>query len=391
MELEEWKFAKITPIFKKGGKTKPENYRPVSLTSQPCKVMERIIREQITDHLETNNLLSVHQHGFRKKRSCLTNLLESIETWTKIVDNGTPLDIVYCDYRKAFDTVSHRHLIRKLSAYGLKGQVLAWLSDFLRERWQAVAVGNSVSSSTRVTSGVPQGSVLGPVLFLLYVNELPELTNSNLKMFADDVKLFRGIESDTDAQILQDDLNTLCHWSEDWLLQFNTMKCKVMHVGHCNPSHDYIMGQPDGTKDKLQVSKVERDLGVHIADTLKATSHCQIAAKKASAALRQLRMAFPTLKVSSFRPLFTTYVRPHIEYCMQAVGPFVRKDVKVLESVQRRATKLVRDIKHLPYEERLKRVKLISIEDRLRRGDLIETYKLLTNKVAIDQSILQAL
>ena len=325
---KEWKFAKITAIFKKGGKRKPENYRPVSLTSQSCKVLERIIREQITDHVDTNNLMSPHQHGFRKKRSCQTNLLESFEVWTKVVDEGAPVDIVYCDFRKAFDTVSHQHLIKKLSSYGIKGQVLAWLSDFLSERWQAVAVGNSISSPVKVTSGVPQGSVLGPLLFLLYVNELPKLTKSELKMFADDVKLFRGIESAADVQTLQDDLNVLSHWSKEWLLRFNTSKCKVMHVGHGNPSHDYSMEQQDGTIERLQVSKLERDLGVHVADTLKATTHCQIAAKKASAALRRLKMAFPTLKVSSFRPLFTTYVRPHIEYCMQAVGPFLRKGCK---------------------------------------------------------------
>ena len=136
--------------------------------------------------------------------------------------------------------------------------------------------------------------------------------------------------------------------------------------------------------EKLAVSKLERDLGVYVADTLKATAHCQTAARKASAALRLLKMAFPTLKISNFKQLYTTYVRPHIEYCMQAVGPFLRKDIKVLESVQCRATKLVRAIRHLPYEARLKKLKLISIEQRLRRGDLIETYKIVTNKVSVD-------
>ena len=155
----EWKFAKITPIYKKGGKRKPENYRPVSLTSQPCKILERIIRSNITEHLELHGLLSVHQHGFVKKKSCLTNLLESFEKWTSIADEGTPVDVVYCDFRKAFDTVPHRRLLMKLSAYGLKDQVLAWLRDFLHNRRQQVTVGSSTSSSVRVTSGVPQGSV----------------------------------------------------------------------------------------------------------------------------------------------------------------------------------------------------------------------------------------
>ena len=245
-------------------------------------------------------------------------------------------------------------------------------------------MGSSTSSPVKVTSGVPQGSVLGPVLFILYVNELPKLTKSDIKMFADDAKVFRGIKDTSDTQVLQEDLDTLSRWSEDWLLQFNPSKCKVMHVGRSNQHHDYTMKQPDGTDEKLETSRLERDLGVQVADTLKATTHCQIAARKASAALGQLKMAFPSLRIGSFRVLYTTYVRPHIEYCIQAVGPYLRKDIKVLESVQRRATKLVKGIKHLSYEERLQKLKLLSIEDRLRRGDLIETYKLLTSKVAVD-------
>ena len=383
---KEWKLARISPIYKKGSKRKPENYRPVSLTSQTCKILERIIRSHITEHLEIHELLSEHQHGFVRKKSCLTNLLESLEKWKTIVDEGAPVDIVYCDFRKAFDTVPHNRLIKKLSAYGLKGQLLAWLGDFLQDRWQQVTVGKSESNPVRVTSGVPQGSVLGPVLFVLYVNELPELVQSHMKMFADDVKVFRGISNSSDQSALQDDLNALCNWSKDWLLQFNPKKCKVMHVGHSNPTQNYYMKQSNGTTEELGTSKLERDLGVHIADTLKATSHCQIAAKKASSALCQLRMAFPNMKMSSFRVLYTTYVRPHIEYCIQAVGPYLKKDIKTLEAVQRRATKLIRGLKQLPYEERLKRLKLMSIEDRLRRGDLIETYKILTKKVHVNHT-----
>ena len=292
---KEWKFARISAIFKKGSKRKPENYRPVSLTSQPCKVLERIVREQIIEHLNVNNILSGHQHGFRRKRSCLTNLLESYETWTKLLDDGTPVDIIYCDFRKAFDRVSHKHLIRKLSAYGLRNRVLEWLTDFLSDRWQAVSVGKCMSSPVRVTSGVPQGSVLGPVLFLLYINELPRLTKSELKMFADDVKIYRGIKSANDLFTLQEDLTALTHWSKEWLLDFNISKCKVMHLGHLNPSHDYIMEQSDGIGVKLQVTKLERDLGVLVADSLKATAHCQTASRRVTAALRQLKMAFPTL------------------------------------------------------------------------------------------------
>ena len=208
----DWKHAKVVPIFKKGSQKKPCNYRPVSLTSQACKVLERIIRRKITNHLETYGLISKHQHGFMRRKSCQTNLLEALEDWTRSIDKGNSLDIAYLDFQKAFDMVPHRRLERKLSAYGIRGQILNWICDFLRDQSQQVLVGSSHSSEQSISSGVPQGSVLGPTLFILYVNELPSLVRSNMLLFADDSKLYRTIEDDRDAQILQDDLHTL----EDW-------------------------------------------------------------------------------------------------------------------------------------------------------------------------------
>ena len=247
-----------------------------------------------------------------------------------------------------------------------------------------MVLNNSKSASVRVTSGVPQGSVLGPVLFVIYVNELPSLVNSTMKLFADDAKMYRKAANSSDVQWLQEDIDKLSDWSKDWLLEINISKCKVMHIGTTNLKEDYTMKMPMGGRQKLKVTEVERDLGVHISNKLSATPHCEAAAKKASCALRQLKMAFPTLRESNFKTLFTTYVRPHIEYGIQAVGPFLKKDIKLLEATQRRATKLVRGFGQLPYQERLKRLKMLSVESRLKRGDLIEAYKILTEKMAIN-------
>ena len=182
----DWKQAVITPLFEKGKNVKPGNYRPVSLTSQVCKVLERIVKKHVINYFEENQYMSSHQHGFVKKRSCQTNLMEALEELTRLVDEGFGVDVVYLDYQKAYDTVPYMRLIKKLQGYGIGGNVLVWISEFLSNRTQRVSVNNSLSSWSKVTSGVPQGSVLGPVLFIIYVNELPDLVNSTMKMYADD-------------------------------------------------------------------------------------------------------------------------------------------------------------------------------------------------------------
>ena len=381
----DWRKARITPIYKKGSRVKAGNYRPVSLTSQVCKVLERIIRKKIMVHLTSNNLLSAQQHGFLQKKSCQTNLLETLEDWTKTNDEGHPLDAIFLDYQKAFDSVPHRRLLKKLHSYGIQGDLVNWVKAFLSERSQQVVVGTGQSRWGSVMSGVPQGSVLGPVLFLVYVNELPSVIQSSAKLFADDTKVYRPIQSANDVKILQDDLIALEKWSDDWLLKFNASKCKVMHCGSSNPKAEYCMTGADGHMSKLGETVLEKDLGMHISNTLKPTAHCSKAAGKANSALRLLRNSFSSLNERNFTVLFTTYVRPHLDYCLQAVGPYMVQDFKALEKVQRRATRLVTQIRHLPYQDRLKKLKLLSIEDRALRGDLIETYKILTGKLNVDR------
>ena len=380
---EEWKCAKITPIFKKGSRRKAENYRPISMTSQVCKVMERIVRRHISHHLEVHNLISEHQHGFVRQKSCQTNLLEALEDWTRCLDGGSGLDIVYLDFQKAFDTVPHRRLERKLSAYGIRGKVLDWVSDFLRDRHQQVVIGNCLSNMKHVTSGVPQGSVLGPTLFIIYVNELPSLVKSSMVMYADDAKLYREIQDTSDSLILQKDIDTLDDWSREWLLRFNITKCKTMHCGTSNTGQQYHMNRASNVMT-LGETLLERDLGINVSNSLKATQHCQLAANRAMSALRLLRMAFSKLDEANFHILYTTYVRPHLDYCLTAIGPYMEQDFLALEKVQRRATRLVCGLKHLSYQERLTRLRIPSMKNRVQRGDLIETYKIMTGKVAVD-------
>lgn len=380
----DWRQAKVTPIFKKGSRRNPSNFRPISLTSQSCKVMERIIQRHLLQHIERENLLTPHQHGFTHGRSCQSNLLEAFEDWTRIIDEGQNLDIIYLDYRKAFDTVPHIRLLKKLQGYGVRAKVLKWIREFLTNRQQQVVVGGSTSSWGSVASGVPQGSVLGPTLFTLYVNELPSMVTSTMKLFADDTKLYRMIQDPGDSQAIQEDLKLLSDWSDKWLLRFNLEKCTVMHCGHSNQNTTYFMRQGGDQLHPLAETKEERDLGVHVASSLKPTTHCLRAANKAMSALKLTRMTFDQFTKTNFNRLYTTYIRPHLDFCAQAVGPYMQQDFDALEKVQRRATKLVKGMKHLPYHERLKRLKLCSMKERVNRGDLIETYKILTGKVRLD-------
>ena len=192
---EDWKTAAVVPIHKKGPKQDPGNYRPISLTSVPCKVLESLIRDEIMEFLMATNQLSEHQHGFRPRRSCSSQLLEVLEEWSRSIEHGDPIDVVYVDFKKAFDAVPHHRLLRKLQSCGISGCLLRWIEAFLCDRKQEVVLNGCHSGPTPVTSGVPQGSVLGPLLFIVYINDLPPVVSSSTKMFADDTKVYREVPS----------------------------------------------------------------------------------------------------------------------------------------------------------------------------------------------------
>ena len=367
----DWKSANVTPIFKKGTRSSVENYRPVSLTSLICKVFESIIRDTIVEYLERNQLISTSQHGFRKGRSCLTNLLDFLDKVTGYVDSGDNVDVVFLDFAKAFDKVSHRRLLLKLEAHGIDSKLITWIAEWLRNRVQRVCLRGVVSSWLEVLSGVPQGSVLGPLLFLIFINDLDiDIKNWILK-FADDTKLFGKIQDVSDVQKFQNDIDKLMKWSEEWQMLFNTSKCKVMHVGRLSFQRQYYMN-----KQQLELVRQEKDLGITISNDLKVSQQCQQAYNKASKILGLINRTIEYRDTGILLRLYKSLVRPHLEYCVPVWAPHYLKDKALIESIQRRFTRMIPSIRKFSYEDRLIKLGLWSLEDRRIRADLVEVYKM---------------
>ena len=313
----EWKEANIIPLFKKGSRNKSENYRPVSLTSVICKLLERLIKDHMVDFLVKHKLLNSSQHGFLKARSCLTNMLCFLEEITKWIDVGSPVDIIYLDFQKAFDKVPHQRLLLKLKAHGIGDSITDWIEQWLTDRRQRVVVDGEVSNWKSVLSGVPQGSVLGPILFLIYINDLDDSITSNVLKFADDTKLFRKVNTDGDKQHLQNDLDRLVKWSEKWQMLFNFGKCKCLYTGHRNLNVNYKMGDT-----VLGTTVKEKDLGVTISADMKVSEQCGIAASKGNQILGFIRRNITYKGKKLIIPLYKAIVRPHLEYCIQAWRPY---------------------------------------------------------------------
>ena len=213
---KDWLQANINPLFKKGNTNLAVNYRPVSLTCVCCKLLEHIIYSHVMGHLQTNNLLSVNQHGFRSGFSCETQLILTVHDLLESFEHKHRVDIGVLDFSKAFDTVPHPHLLKKLQHLGIHGDLYHWLTSFLTERDQRVVMEGSYSKFVHVDSGIPQGTVLGPLLFLCHINDLPLSVDSNIRLFADDCLIYREINSIEDKVQLQKDLDSLQDWADNW-------------------------------------------------------------------------------------------------------------------------------------------------------------------------------
>lgn len=379
-----WKCANIIPIFKKGKTDDPLNYRPVSLTCILCKLFETIIKDRLLANLSERRIMTEAQHGFRRGRSVVTNLLEFYDGVVNALDNKDSVDIIYFDMAKAFDTVKHSILMKKLEDLDINKRTRMWIADYLSNRKQRVIVRGEKSDWLDVYSGVPQGSVIGPVLFLLHINDITVGVKSFISVFADDTKVMSKVNTDEEVSAFNHDLRRLEEWCITNEMKFNTDKCSVMHCGSKNRCVEYkLFGA------SLRTTVKEKDLGVTVSHDMKFKDMVAIQTKKANRVLGMIKRNFSCINKEMFTILYSTLVRPHLETAIQVWSPSHIGQKNMIEQVQRRATKLVKELKNMKYDQRMEELSLMSTETRRRRGDMILMYKMLNNKLDIVPSSLR--
>ena len=316
----DWVSANVVPVFKRDDRHIPSNYRPISLTSVVIKTMERIIHSELTVVLESHNLISTHQFGFHKNHSATHLLLEAVHDWAKALEGRDSIHCLFLDFAKAFDSVPHHRLLLKLQSLGVSGELLDWTKCFLTTRSQRVVVNGQFSKWLPVASGVPRGSILGPLLFILYIDDIRHVVeDSSIKYFADDLSLYLQVSCYEDCLKLQNDLTRVHVWSLKWHPKLNPKKCEAVNISNKRSPITFAYSIGSHT---ISWSQKVKYLSVIINSKLKWNDHCQYVVSKATKCLNRIRRAMfgctQAAKIGAYKAL----VRPLLEYACAVWSPY---------------------------------------------------------------------
>ena len=339
------------------------------------------------NYLEENDILTDLQHAFRKYRSCESQLILTLQDFAKGLNDSEQIDAILLDFSKAFDTVPHERLLLKLDYYGIRNTTQFWIRDFLSSRTQNVVLEGKSSSVSQVISGVPQGTVLGPLLFLLYINDLPDCVSSTARLFADDCILYRKIKSTEDTIALQQDLNNLQEWEQKWLLSFNPDKCETLHITNKRKpitSTYFIHNKP------LSVSETSKYLGININNKLSWNTHIDKITKKANSTSAFIRRNLPHAPRNIKKQCYTTFIRPSLEYASTVWDPHTKCNIAKIEKVQRRAARyIMNDYKRTSsVTDMLNHLSLEPLQSRRNTAKLIVMYKIVHHLISIPPTLL---
>jgi len=372
-----FKTALVVPIHKGGNKGLAKNYRPVALTSHLIKIFEKVLRKIMVKFIDKNNLFNYKQHGFRAGRSCLSQLLSHYDTITEMLEQGLNVDVIYLDFAKAFDKVDIEIALRKLKRLGIGGELGKWLYSFLTGRSHAVTVEGILSNPFKVLSGVPQGSVLGPLLFLILIGDIDRYTVSSVvSSFADDTRIGKGISDRSDTDLLQKDLEAIYQWARDNNMEFNSEKFECLRYGN-NAEIKESTSYYSNTGSVIEEKEFVKDLGVIMSNNGGFTTHIDKVVQTTNSLVGWILRTFKTRDVQTMLTLWKTLCLSKLDYCSQLWSPTKKGDIQKIEMVQRSFLRKIEGMNLLTYWNQLRTLKLYSLERRRERYIIIYVWKIL--------------
>ena len=377
------KLGFICPILKPDSKREiAASWRPVNLTSHVIKTFERVLRKQIVNHLESNDLMDPDQHGSRQKRSCLSQLLEHHDEILKMLEDGVNVDVIYTDFAKAYEKIDHAQLLKKMkNQFGITGKLGKWIQNFLQDRKQQVLVEEITSQKSKVMSGSIQGSVLGPVLFLMYIQDISKGITAQIKIFVDDTKMKDVISEEKDVEKLQGELDKLFIWQDNNNMLFNGGKFQLLRYGINEDLKNSTLYFTDNTEHIIERFSSVRDLGVILSENGKFEDHLEKVSKKVRQKVGWICRSFQTRRTDVMKHLWKTLVQCHVDYCSQLYKPGQAQGLQMIERLFYNFTSKIPEIRDLDYWSRLQALKMYSQERRMERYRIIYIWKILKGLV----------